>query len=83
VAKREPARVATMRAALAAWRKSVNAQENAPNPDFDAAKFRDLYIDVDASRFRPEKASKSDWKKMWQWRKEMNAVVPKVEDTTP
>ena len=75
VAEQEPARVAKMRAALAAWRKSVNAQENKPNPNFDPAKFRELYIDVDASQFEPAKANQADWEKMWQWRKQMNAVA--------
>jgi arylsulfatase A-like enzyme len=78
-AAQEPARVAKMRAALAAWRKSVHAQSNRPNPKFDAAKFRDLYIDVDASRFDPLHANLAEWEKMWRWRKEMNAVVPKAK----
>jgi hypothetical protein len=63
-----------MRAALAAWRKSVDAHENKPNPNFDAARFRDLYIDVDPSKFAPATASETDWEKMWQWRKEMNLM---------
>ena len=79
VAAQEPARVAKMRTDLAAWRKDVNAQSNKPNSEFDAAKFRDLYIDVDASRFDPLHANLAEWEKMWQWRKEMNAVVPKAK----
>jgi arylsulfatase A-like enzyme len=77
VAKQEPARAAKMRAALDAWRKAVNANENKPNPNFDAAKYHDLYIDVDASRFDPLKASQADWQKMWRWRKEMDDVIKK------
>lgn len=38
LAARMPDRAAAMRKKLAAWRKSVNAQENAPNPDFDPAR---------------------------------------------
>lgn len=75
LAGQEPAPVANMRAALAAWRKSINAQTNAPNPSFDATKYRDLYIDVDASKFDPLHASQADWEKMWRWRKEMNEVA--------
>ena len=45
-------RVTRMRSALAAWRRSVGAQPNTPNPDFDPTKFRELYVDVDASRER-------------------------------
>lgn len=71
----QPERTARMRAALAAWRKDVGAQENRPNPDFDAAKFRQLYIDVDASRFEPAKADHAQWEQIWDWRKKMNAVV--------
>jgi arylsulfatase A len=76
LAAREPARAAAMRAALAAWRKGVNAQENLPNPDFDPSRFRELYIDVDASLFDPPKASPADWEKMWQWRKRMDSAPP-------
>jgi arylsulfatase A-like enzyme len=85
LAAQEPARAAAMRAALATWRKSVNAQENAPNPDFDPAKFRELYLDVDASRFDPPKASAADWEKMWQWRKRMDSAKPvaKKKDKEP
>jgi arylsulfatase A-like enzyme len=75
----QPERLAEMRAALAAWRKAVNAQENTPNPDFDPAKYRQLYVDVDASRFDPAHADQSQWERMWQWRKEMNAAVAGVK----
>ena len=66
--------MAEMCAALAAWRKSINAQENTPNPDFDPERFRKLYVDVDASQFEPAKASLPEWQKMWQWRKLMDSV---------
>ena len=74
-AARHPEQVAKMRVALAAWRKGLDAQENRPNPDFDPLKARPLYVDVDASRFDPAKASDAQWLKMWNWRKEMNAAV--------
>jgi arylsulfatase A-like enzyme len=77
VAAQNPDRVPHMRAALSAWRDSIRAQTNAPNPGFDAAKFKDLYLDVDASRFDPPKANKLEWQKMADWRKEMNAVLQK------
>ena len=75
LAASQPERVSRMRAALAAWRREVNAQSNTPNPDFDPAKYRRLYVDVDASRFDPAKADQAQWETMWQWRKEMNAAV--------
>ncbi len=74
LAAREPARVAAMRADLAAWRGRVGAQANRPNPDFDADKYRELYLDVDASRFDPAAASQADWGVMRDWRKRMDAA---------
>ncbi len=69
-------RAAKMRAALTTWRRDVNAQVNMPNPRFDPAKYRELYIDVDASRFDPLKADSVEWERIWQWRKKMDAVLP-------
>lgn len=68
-------RVSNMRAALAAWRTQVGAQANRPNPNFDPARFRELYRDVDASRFQPAQADRAEWERMWDWRGKMNAVV--------
>ena len=76
LASQQPDRVAGMREALAAWRKEVNAQENTPNPDFVPDKYRELYVDVDASRFEPAQADQTQWETMWKWRKTMNAVLP-------
>ena len=76
LAAQEPGRVARMRTALADWRQAVHAQENRPNPKFDPARYQELYVDTDASRFDPPKASPADWQKIWQWRKGMNTVVP-------
>jgi hypothetical protein len=75
LAARNPDRVAQMRAALASWRRSVNAQENRPNPNFDPEKYRELYVDVDASRFEPDQADQTQWEIMWRWRNTMNAVL--------
>jgi arylsulfatase A len=67
-------RARQMQAALADWRKRVNAQENSPNPQFDAEKFRELYLDVDSSRFDPLTATREQWEAMWNWRKKMDSV---------
>lgn len=75
LAASQPDRVKRMRTELAAWRKAVHAQGNTPNPNFDPAKYRALYQDVDASRFQPAQADQAQWETMWQWRKEMNATV--------
>ena len=83
VAGQHPDRVAKMRAALAAWRKEVNAQGNTSNPNFDPAKYRELYVDVDPSRFDPAKADPAAWQKMRTWRNGMNAVLPRNQKATP
>jgi len=67
-------RVAQMRAELAAWRISVGAQENRPNPSFDPEKYRQLYLDVDASRFQPDQANQVQWETVRRWRKAMDSV---------
>ncbi len=83
LAERNPERLAQMRAALADWRKRVNAQENRPKATFDEAKYRELYIDVDASRFDPPQANAAQWETMWRWRKQMNAVLPRPSAAMP
>jgi hypothetical protein len=74
LAAQQTQRVAHMRAALVNWRKSVFAQENRPNPRFDPEKFRELYVDVDASQFKPDRANTAQWEAMWRWRKAMDTV---------
>jgi arylsulfatase A-like enzyme len=75
LAPSQPERVSQMRAALAAWRKAVDAQSNTPNPNFDPSLYAPLYVDVDASRFDPATADQAEWEKMWRWRKKMDAAV--------
>lgn len=73
LASQHPDRVSALRAALAAWRSSVQAQSNRPNPNFDPALYRRLYVDVDASRFDPTQASEAEWTRMQEWRQGMNS----------
>jgi arylsulfatase A-like enzyme len=84
LARAEPQRAAELKARLAAWRKEAGAQENEPNPKFDAALHRRLYEDVDASQLKPAAtaaAMRPDWE---AWRKAMNAVLPpKAEPPRP
>lgn len=77
VAAREPARVAALKAQLAAWRKAIGAQENAPNPDFDETLYRQLYVTTDVSKLRPDRTAAEMTKKLAGWRKTMDAVVSK------
>jgi hypothetical protein len=72
-----PRQVAELRAKLAAWRKAVGAQENAANPNFDAALHRKCYIDTDPPKYDPAKATPREFAQMQTWRKQMDAVVPK------
>jgi arylsulfatase A-like enzyme len=83
VAAQHPDRAAKMRAALAAWRQEVNAQGNTPNPDFIPARYRELYIDVDPSRFDPAQADQAQWERMWEWRKAMNATLSRDTKAKP
>jgi arylsulfatase A-like enzyme len=77
LAKREPDRAKSMKSKLAAWRKSVDAQENSPNPGFDATLYQKLYTDVDVSKLKPERTAALTRARFQEWRKAMNAVVPK------
>jgi len=74
---REPNRATDLRAKLAQWRASVGAQTNAPNPNFDASVHRNLYADIDMSRFDPMTASAPEHERAQNWRKQMNAVLAK------
>jgi arylsulfatase A len=77
LAAREPGRVREMRAALAAWRESIGAQTNAPNPGFQPALFRALYEDTDPTLYNASTAGAPGQQRMMAWRKQMNAVLPK------
>jgi arylsulfatase A-like enzyme len=77
LARAHPARVTAMRAKLAAWRKSVKAQENARNPDVDEALHRRLYVETDVSRLKPARTAAEMTKALAAWRKGMDVVVPR------
>ena len=74
-------RVRRMLLALAAWRLQVSAQENRPNPDFDPAQFKRLYVEIDPSRFDPLNATSEQWQQAWSWRKAMNSVLPRARNS--
>lgn len=86
LAERENARVAAMRGKLASWRRSVGAQECVPNPAFDAAMHRALYLDRDSSTLALSRSAAeiaAEWK---PWRAAMNAATkgrePRVTPAT-
>ena len=74
---REPRRVARLKGELAAWRERVRAQTNAPNPNFDPALQRALYLDFAPSRFDPLHADAEMWARLAAWRNQMDAVLQK------
>ena len=77
LASAEPARAAALREKLRAWRKSVDAQENRPNPAVNQNMYNALYATFDPTRFDPLRANDVEWQKVAEWRKLMNAAVAK------
>jgi len=74
---REPRRVARLKNELAAWRQRLGAQTNTPNPNFDPALHRQLYVDFVPSAFDPLRADAETWARVAAWRKQMDAVLSK------
>ncbi|MGL6074958.1 MAG: sulfatase [Fimbriiglobus sp.] len=62
-----------MLASLVAFRKLVKAQQNSPNPNFDARLHRELYIDFDPSTYDPTDPKQRP--AALAWRKRMDAAV--------
>ena len=57
------------------WLLAIDAQRNMPNPDFDPALFKRLYVDFDPSR-PPLRSTAAEMEKdMASWRATMNEVV--------
>lgn len=70
----ERERTAVLKEKLAEWRKAVGAQENRPNPDFDPALHRKLYVDTDVSRLKPAATAAEMTKELAGWRQAMNSA---------
>jgi len=77
IANRHPDRVNSMRAALEEWRTENKVQYNVPNPDCDEEAFRQLYEDVDPSRFDPLLADEQAWTRITEWREGMDGALRK------
>jgi arylsulfatase A-like enzyme len=75
LAAREPERAAQLKKKLDEWRRSIGAQECRPNPDFDAALHRRLYVDTDPSKFSGAKNALEAEAQEAEWRKGMNDAV--------
>lgn len=83
LAAREPGRAAALKQKLAAWRRSVGAQMNTPNPDFDPARHKRLYIDTDVSRLTPSRTAAEMTRSLAAWRQAMDSVLPKRAAARP
>ena len=75
VAAEHGERASAMQRELAAWRTRVGAQMGRPNPDFDQALHKQLYIDQDPSRITPAATAAALDPAWGAWRKQMAAVV--------
>lgn len=75
VARLHPQRVGQLQRRLAAWRQTVGAQTNAPNPNVNPSLHRALYVDCVPSRFSPFSATPADWLQIGEWRRQMDAAV--------
>jgi arylsulfatase A len=75
LAAKEPGRVAELRGKLEKWRRDVGAQENTPNPKFNAKLWQPLYGEVDSSRFPFEETAAAMAVKQVFWRNLMNEVT--------
>ncbi|PYJ81633.1 MAG: sulfatase [Verrucomicrobia bacterium] len=80
---RERRRVARLKNDLAAWRQRVGAQTNTPNPKFDPALHRQIYVDFVPSTFDPLRADAATWARAAAWRKQMDAVLYKPKTPAP
>ena len=75
VAAKQGERASAMQRELAAWRTRVGAQMGRPNPDFDPAVHKQLYIDQDSSRITAGATAAALDPSWGAWRKQMAAVV--------
>lgn len=71
----EPQRAAALKQQLHNWLTSVGAQMPQPNPEFDAALHRRLYIEQDSSRLQPAKTAAETSPAWKEWRQKMNEAV--------
>lgn len=91
VAASEPTVVCYLQSKLEVWRKNVNAEKNARNPEFDRALHKRLYEDVDVSKLLPASTAAAMRPALEGWRRLMGEVVrplgknqgPKAKSSSP
>ncbi|WP_165249437.1 sulfatase [Paludisphaera soli] len=75
LAPAQPDRAAAMRDRLAAWRSSIDAQPNTPNPDYDPALAAPIYSHFDSTNVPPRPTAAAMIPLFQAWRQHMNAAV--------
>lgn len=75
VAAQHPERVASMRGSLEAWRRSVGAQENTANADFEPLMAKPCYEDIDTTVLKPLPTAVGMVERLTPWREAMDAAV--------
>ncbi|MFN5756198.1 MAG: sulfatase-like hydrolase/transferase [Planctomycetia bacterium] len=84
LAAAEPRRAELMLAALQDWRASVGGRMPDPNPDFDAALHRRLYVDQDPSRLAPAATAAATEREWREWRNALDtAAKGRAPSVTP
>ncbi len=77
VAAMEPGLTNVLSRRFEAWTKRVKVQGNEPNPDYDEALYRKLYVETDVSKLRPAKTAAEMTKSLAGWRKAMDEAAAK------
>jgi arylsulfatase A-like enzyme len=75
LAPKETSQVARLKKLHEDWLVAIDAQRNTPNPDFDPALFKNLYVDFDPSLPTLRATAAEMEKDMATWRALMNEVV--------
>jgi arylsulfatase A len=75
LAAKESSHVARLKKLHDDWLVAIDAQRNTPNPNFDPALFKKLYVDFDPSLPKLRATAAEMEKDMADWRKLMNEVV--------
>lgn len=75
LAAQQPQQVERLKKLHDDWLTAIDAQQNTPNPDFDAALFKRLYQDFDPSRPTLRATAAEMERDMQAWRTLMNEVV--------
>ena len=77
LAMKEPEKAKALLKKLAGWRRAIGAQNNTPNPNFDAAMHKRLYVDMDISQLKPLATAAAMRPMLEAWRKGMLEAVNK------